>query len=300
MRVAVTGSTGFIGLHLVRALVERRDDVVAIARATSDTARLLELGIAPACAELDDVDALAEAILSCSAVVHLAGGGVADQRETWRLNAEGTDHVIAACRAADVRRLVLASTVSVTRRRVASYGASKREAEHKALTSGLDVSVLRFAFVYGPGRTGVFARLVNLARRLPVVLVVGTGKLDIGPVYVDDVARAIVASLERPDLAIGKVYTLAGPPATFDDVVAGVLERVGPGKGTLHLPGRLALALARALELLPRAPITRDNVLGMIQEAELDSSLAREELGFSPRALREGLDATFARTPRQS
>src|SRR6266540_4647606 len=237
MRVAVTGATGFIGTHLVRALVERGDDVMAIARESSDADPLLELGVTPARTALDDEETLAETLQGRDALVHLAGGGLADQHATWRANAEGTRHVLSACRRAGVRRLLLASTVTVTRKRVAAYGASKREAERDVLASGLDVTVFRFAFVYGPGRTGVFARVVELARRLPVVPVVGTGKLDIAPVYVEDVVHAIVVALERPDVAAGKVYTLAGPPATFDEVVDGVLERLGSRKRKLHIPG---------------------------------------------------------------
>jgi nucleoside-diphosphate-sugar epimerase len=294
MSVAVTGATGFIGTHLVRTLLERGVSVVALSRGSNDSGSLVELGISPLSAELTDEDALAEAFRGCSAVVHLAGGGTADQRATWETNAQGTRHVLSACRKSGVGRLLLASTVTVTRDRVAAYGASKREAERDVLASGLDATVFRFAFVYGPGRTGVFARLVDLLRKLPIVPVVGTGKLDIAPVYVADVVTAIVAALERPDIAAGKVYTLAGPPATFDEVVDGVLDRLGLRKRKLHIPGLVALALARALARLPEPPVTRDNVLGMIQPADHDSSLARAELDVSPRPLREGLGATFA------
>jgi NADH dehydrogenase len=129
-----------------------------------------------------------------------------------------------------------------------------------------------------------------------VVPIVGTGKLDIAPVHVDDVVSAMVAALERPNVAAGKVYTLAGPPATFDDVVDGVLSRLGLRKRKLHVPRRLALAAASVLRWLPDPPLTRDNVLGMTQEADHDASLARTELGFSPRPLGEGLDATFSET----
>lgn len=118
---------------------------------------------------------------------------------------------------------------------------------------------------------------------------VGTGKLDIAPVFVDDVVAAIVAALERADSAAGKIYTLAGPPATFDEVVDRVSERLGLRRRKVHLPLPVASVLAR----LPGSPITRDNVLGMTQEADHDSSLAREELGFSPRPLAAGLEATF-------
>ncbi len=301
MRIAVTGATGFIGTHLVRALIERGEDVVAIARPSSETGALHELGLTPVRTGLEDEGSLAEALRRCDAVVHLAGGAAPDQRATWRLNAGGTGHVLAACHRAEVRRFLLASTVTVTRKRVAAYGASKREAERIVLESGLDATVFRLAFVYGPGKTGVFARLVSLARsRLPVVPVVGTGGLDIGPVYVEDVVRAMLAALDRPGTATGKIYTLAGPAATLDDVLDGVLAQLGARKAKLHLPVRSALVVAYALERLPGAPLTRDNVLGMAQEADHDSSLARAELAFSPRSLSEGLDETFRRALSQS
>jgi hypothetical protein len=54
------------------------------------------------------------------------------------------------------------------------------------------------------------------------------------------------------------------------------------------------MVLARVLSVLPEPPLTRDNVLGMTQDADHDSSLARSELGFTPQPLPEGLDATFS------
>jgi len=273
VKVAVTGATGFIGSQLVRVLAERGHEPVSIGRL-----------------ELSDPDVLAGALVGCQAVAHLAGGGLADDRATWEANAGLTRLVIDACRATGVGRLLLASTVTVTRAQVGAYGASKREAEQLVLGSGLDATVFRFAFVYGPGETGVFARLVAIVRRLPVVPVVGSGTMDIAPVFVEDVVGAIVAALERPEVASGKVYTLAGPPATFHSVVEGVAARLGLRRRVLHLPMTVALVLAR----LPGSPITRDNALGMTQEADHDSSLARAELGFEPRPLEAGLDASFA------
>jgi nucleoside-diphosphate-sugar epimerase len=294
LTIAVTGATGFIATHLMDALVECGIEVVAIARPSSEDRVQHQLGVRAIRAELSDEQTLAAALSGCNAVVHLAGGGTADQRATWETNAEGTRHVLAACRRAGVHHVLLASTVTVTRKRVAAYGASKREAERAVLDSGLDATVFRLAFVYGPGRTGVFARLVELVCRLPIVPVVGTGELDIAPVYVKDVVTAMVAALERPAISAGKTYTLAGPPATFDELVDGVLERLRLHKRKLHIPGSFALVLAGLLARLSDPPVTRDNVLGITQEADHDSSLARRELGFSPRPLRDGLDAAFA------
>lgn len=293
MRVAVTGAGGFIGTHFVEAVVKRADTTVAIVRNAIAAERLRAQRATVVVTELDDRRALAAALAGCDAVVHLAGGGSTDAATAWAANAESTEHVVGACRRAGIDRLLLASTVSVTRNRLGAYGASKRAAEEQALASELDVTVFRLAFVYGRGTTGVFARLVEVVRRLPVVPVVGSGQLDIGPVYVGDVVDAMLAALDRPDLATGKTYTLAGPPATFDEVVEGVLARLGLRKRTIHLPGSLALGIARALAFLPQPPITRDNVLGMTQVADHDSSLARRELGFSPRPLSEGLDLTL-------
>ena len=294
MRVAITGATGFVGSHLARALAARGHHTVAIARPSSDALDLTGAGVEVVRTDLADVSAVTSALRGCEAVVHLAGGGFANDRATWEANAGSIRLVIEAAENAGVGRLLLASTVTVTRSRVGAYGASKREAERLALGSGLDATVFRFAFVYGPGRSGVFAQLVRIARRLPVVPVVGSGRLDIAPVYVDDVIAAIAAALERPEIAAGKVYTLAGPSATFDDVVDGVVRHLGLRRPKVHLPVRVALALAR----LPRAPITRDNVLGMAQGADHDSSLARAELGFSPRALEAGLEDSFRQSCR--
>src|SRR5262245_47272730 len=118
MRVAVTGATGFIGRHLVRELLGGGHDVVAIRRPSGDPARLAAGGVEVVSAPLDDEAAMAEGLRGCDAVVHLAGGGFADERATWEANADGTAHVLAACEAAGVGRVLLASTVTVTRAKV--------------------------------------------------------------------------------------------------------------------------------------------------------------------------------------
>lgn len=269
MKVAVTGASGFIGGHLVAALRERGDAVVT-----------------PGRAELGDPHTLAEEVAGSAAIVHLAGGGASSEKATWEANLGTTERVVGAAREAGVPRVLLASTVTVTREKVAAYGASKRAAEEALVFSGLEWTLFRFAFVYGRGESGVFAQLVGLARRLPMLPVVGSGRLDIAPVHVDDVVAAIVAALDLPDVAQGKTYTIAGPEATLDDVLQGVYARLGKPMRLWHLPRPVALFLAR----IPGVPLTRDNVLGMTQEASQDPWLAQRDLGFEPRPLAAGLD----------
>jgi NADH dehydrogenase len=170
------------------------------------------------------------------------------------------------------------------------YGRSKREGEALVAASGLEWVVLRPSLVYGPGELGLFARLRGALRAAPAVPVIGDGRIGLDPMHVDDVCAVIEECLVRPDL-IGRSYDLLGPDrVSFDELLGRLAASLGVKPRLVHIPGGIALAIARLLgAILERPPLSEDNVLGMISPARVDGGPARRDFAVAWTPLDTGL-----------
>jgi NADH dehydrogenase len=286
----VTGATGFVGSYLVPALIRDRHEAVCLVRPTSDLSGLQGLEVKLVHGDVTDKEALLAALDGVEAVVHLAGVNVPDLETCRRINVEGVRLLIEACHEQGVRRVVANSTVSATREHLGAYGLTKKQGEELWRDSGLDVTILRFSLVYGPGAKGIFAKLLGYVKKLPAVPIIGPGTFEVQPIYVGDVVDAILRCLGNGE-TIGKTYVLAGrEPTTMNQFVDLMLAESGKRKPKLHIPVPLAMLMARTMALvLPNPPVTVDNILGMNQPTDYDIATARRDFGWEPRPLREGL-----------
>jgi NADH dehydrogenase len=215
---------------------------------------------------------------------------VADERRVRAINVDGTHALLDAARAAGVRRFVFISTISATRMRLGPYGRTKREGEALVAHSGLEWVTLRPSLVYGSAPVGLFATLAGYLRSLPVVPVIGDGRIELDPIHVDDVCAVIEQCLTRPDV-VGKTYDLLGPERlTFNEFLERVARELGIRKPVVHIPGGIALVMARMLgSVSRRPPISVDNVLGLTSPARVDRESARRDFRIAWTPLERGL-----------
>jgi nucleoside-diphosphate-sugar epimerase len=229
-------------------------------------------------------------------------------------NVEGTRRVLAAARAAGVRRLVHVSSPSVTfdnrdrrgvteaeprpARFLSAYQESKALAEDLVrAATGLETVIVRPRAIFGPGDTSLLPRLLARARtgRLRIV---GSGHNLADLTYVDNVVDALLLARDVPGAA-GRTYLIAnGEPVVLWDFIATCLRGLGLAPPTRHVPFQLAFALAGAAEALHRAlpalgepPLTRYTVALLGRDQTIDLTAARRDLGYAARvSLAEGLD----------
>jgi nucleoside-diphosphate-sugar epimerase len=296
MRVLITGASGLIGRRLTARLLQQGVSVTAFVRAPGVLAALAGGGVALARGDVEDAAAVARAAAGCGAVVHLANAtGEVDEARVDAVNVGGTENVLAAARAAGVTRVIFASTISAQRERVGPYGRSKRAAEARVRAGGVPFVILRPSLVYGGGDTGLVATLTRLLRALPVMPVIGDGRIELDPVHLDDVCAVVEACLVRDDV-LGRAYDVLGPDrVTLDEFLRRLGDTLGVRRPLLHLPGPLALLLARALgRVMARPPLTVDNVLGLISPARLDREAVRRDFSIAWTPLDVGLRALAA------
>lgn len=281
--VLVTGATGYIGRRLASLLSETYT-VRCLVRDVARAQTLLPSTVEFIEGDMTDAGSLKAAAAGAHAVVHLAALK-SDERDIVAVNVGGAHALVAACKAAGVRRVVNIGTQAGRIARLGPYGESKAQSDAIFNASGLEVTTLLPSIVYGPDDTGVYGKLTRMVASLPVVPVIGDGRTAYHPIHVDDVCAIIVGCL-REAKTIAKTYSVGGLEAiTYD----GLIDRIAAGQSKkplkLHIPGWLAMLIARVLALiLNPPPLTRSNVLGAVQSApDADYALIFTELGLRPR-----------------
>lgn len=281
--LALTGGTGLVGRAVLRALAQDGRTVRALHRDTPGPEAVTWVT-----GELERPESLRHLVRGAGAVLHLAAAmGVSDPQQLQRVNVAGTRALLNAARAAGVQRFVYVSSAAAGRETRGPYADSKRAAEELVRASGLDWVVLRPPAVIGPG-SQLETTVLRLAR-LGVVPVVG-GRGPLHPVHVDDLARLCLEAADREGIG-GRTYAAGGPDPVSMTGLARAVVRASPHRAlVVPLPGRVALAAARVLEaVLPRPPLTREAVQGILEGGAGDSGPARQALGFEPRSLEQAL-----------
>ncbi len=267
MIATVFGGSGFIGRYVVQRLA-RRGFIVRVAVRDPVAAGFLKpMGavgqIVPLFGPITDDFHVARALDGANWAVNMVG--ILAERHAGdfdRIHGEGAGRVARLAAAAGVARLVQISAIGADPASPSRYGRSKAAGEVAVRQAFPDATILRPSVVFGP-EDAFFNRFASLARLLPVMPVIA-GASRFQPVYVGDVADAILAALDRPEAA-GGIYELGGPEVrSFRELMEAVLAWTGRRHPLVAVPAGLAQLQARLGELLPGKPFTRDQ-LAMLQ-----------------------------------
>ena len=294
MRIVITGGTGFIGREVVSRLLETGSDPVVVTTRAPERAPRFGGRVEAVQAFAGDAVSLGKAFARADVVVHaiqFPNHPVEDPkrgRTYLEVDGEGTRTAVQVARNMGVRRFVYLSGAGAGQGRPESWFRAKDMAEAAIRESGLEHSLLRPSWIYGPGDRSM-SRFVFFCRHLPVVPVIGNGQTGVYPVAVADVARAVVEAVRRED-ARDKVFELGGPERlTMDEIIRTVQRVLGRRRPLLHHPARLMKLLALPMQLLPEPMLSPGAIDFILQEVELDPKPAMDYFGFRFRTLEEGL-----------
>jgi nucleoside-diphosphate-sugar epimerase len=317
VRVMVTGAAGFLGAHLCRRLARDGHDVIALDLRQRPHTLAVD-GVTYHQADLRRVETWRPALDGVATVFHLASAHLqvrASEAEYRAVNVDAATALADACIMASVKRLVHTSTVGIyghvrnppadedaPRRPTNTYERTKLEGETAlqgvAERSGLDLRILRPAWIYGPGcpRTAKLLRSVRRGR----FLYIGRGSNLRHPVYVDDVVDAFVAA-SRASVGVRRDHIIAGPSSmSLRDMVNACAAAVGVSPPRLRLPRAAALLIGGIAELGGRLigrdpPFSRRSLAFFENDNAFDGTAAARDLGFIPQvALADGLRRTLA------
>ena len=317
MKALVTGATGFVGAHIVRALTDAGHSVRALHRSSSKMDVLAGLTYESALGDVTDLDALRTASEGCDWVFHVAAVADywrADMQRMFEVNVTGTRHVLQAAREGGVQRVIFTSSAAAVgfhsdRPSTEAdafnlppdrfpYGFSKAQAENvvaEAVQAGQEVITVNPVVVLGPGDLNVISGdFVLKIKRLQWSIPVPSGGLAI--IDVRDVARMQIAAAERG--RVGERYLLMTANYAYADWFGLIADEVGAAHPGFPLPRSLIYPLADLFDLLRtrglQLPIDGNQTRLGAQDIFFDGSKAWAELGKPQIDMRQSVADTYA------
>jgi NADH dehydrogenase len=289
-RVAILGGSGFIGRYVVKRLAER-GDVVAVGARNAAAARFLKLKgdvgqVGLLNLAIDDERLLAAFLAGNQAVVNCVG--ILQQRGAQRF--DRVHHTAPArlarlAREAGTTRLIHISAIGAEPRSTSAYARSKAAGEQAVRDAFPTATILRPSIVFGP-EDQFFNRFATLAMVSPVLPLIGGGETRFQPVYVGNVADAVVRCLDDPATA-GRTYELGGPKIyTFRALMELLLAEIRRKRLLIEIPFGLASLQARLMAILPSPPLTPDQVELLKRDNVVSTgALTLAMLGITPTAV---------------
>ncbi|KJV09095.1 3-beta hydroxysteroid dehydrogenase [Elstera litoralis] len=262
--ITVIGGSGFVGRHLVQRLAKTGAQIRLGVRNAEAAKRLKPLGnvgqIVPMGVDIGRGIGLEAAVAGADVVINLVGilapGG--GNRSFEAVQAEGAQRVAEVAKAAGVARFIHMSALGADAASKSRYAQTKAAGEAAVLAVYPSAMIVRPSIIFGP-EDGFFNRFATMARMAPALPLIGGGETKFQPVFVGDVAEAIVSAVNDP--TISGIYELGGPLTySFKDLLAFTLETAHLKAVLLPIPFCVASLMGSVMQFVPGAPITADQV----------------------------------------
>ena len=211
--ITITGANGFVAKNLRNFLSKNHIKVIAIARKTFQkhhtetvvySKTLLEKG-------------LQNKLRNCDALVHLIGIGKQSSKYNFEDNIDLTKNMIKTCKKSGIKKIIYISGLGVTKNSRSDYFISKYKAEQEIINSGLDYTIFRPSYIIG--KKDYLSKFILKQIKKGIVIIPGSGKYHLQPIFVEDVAKIIVESISEKKFS-NKILDLVGPEIIkFEDFV---------------------------------------------------------------------------------
>jgi len=212
--VAVTGANGFVGKNVRKFLYKNKVRVLGISRKNfvkystetkAQSKNLLE-------------QRLQKKLKNYDALVHLIGIGVESSGSTFEeINVNLTKNAIKLCKKSDIKKIIYISGLGVSKNNTSNYFTSKYKAEQEIINSGLDYTIFRASYIIG--KTDHLTKSLSKQMKKGVIIIPGSGKYQLQPIFVEDVAKIILKSILEKKFS-KKILDLVGPrKISFEDFV---------------------------------------------------------------------------------
>lgn len=279
--ILVTGASGFVGGHVVRALAAAGERVRALVRDARGASAFDGVDCELVRGDVTDPESLRAAVEGSTTIVHLVAILTGRPADFERVMTKGTGNLLEAASAAGVTRFVHMSALGTSEQTkdTVPYFRAKWATEEAVRASGLAHAILRPSFVFA-GDGGALMQFSRIAKLAPITPVIGSGTQRLQPIWADDLARAVTLAVNGEG---NSLVELGGPDIVdWNEFWTRLKAALGTRRPALHLPFWLMRSQAAILERLPNPPVTRDQ-LRMLQLGDnvvSDGGASMEALGL--------------------
>lgn len=313
MKFFVTGATGFVGGVLARELREQGHDVHASVRNPEKAKDLQSIGVKPFKGDVTDKESMREAMVGVDGVFHVAGWykiGAKDKSDAERVNIQGTRNVLELMQELKIPKGVYTSTLAInsdthgqiveesyrfTGRHLSEYDRTKAVAHDIAkqfIANGLPLVIVMPGLIYGPGDTSeVRTSIISFLKGQLPMLPDQTGFCW---AHVGDIAQGHILAMEKG--RVGESYIIAGEPYKISDAFKLASQMTGkraPRVVPHQMLGLMSILVKPFDGIMPPAYTSEGLRINAGVTYLGDNRKARQELGYNPRSLREGLEETL-------
>ena len=293
--VTVFGASGFVGRHTVRAFAKAGWRIRAACRKPNSANYLMPAGhvgqIQLMRCNVNDDEQVAQAVAGADAVVNCIGVGFGHGEQSFEaMHEAAVRHIAQAAKAAGVSDLVHISAIGADPNSDSAYASSKGRGERILAEEFADAVILRPSIVFGP-EDSFFNKFAAMARLSPVLPLIGGGHTRLQPVYVRDIADAVLRALSDASCR-GKTYELGGPAVySFKELMEFVLRETGRHRLLLPWPYFLASINGFFFQLpamfLPITPVITMDQVRLLKHDNVVSAgaLTLSDLGITPESI---------------
>lgn len=262
--VTLIGGTGFLGRYVVKLLAQEGYTIRVVSRRPEAARHLKTAGdpgqVVLVSGNLAKPSTILPHIEGSYAVVNLVGALYEKGSQRFSsLHAQGPEKIAKAAKNAGCKAFVQVSALGVDKAAKSSYARTKLLGEKTVRGAFHEATILRPSIIFGPEDNfyNQFARMAALAPALPLI---GGGKTKFQPIYVGDVARAVVECVKNP-ATHGKTYELGGAEVfSFREILDYILAQTGLRAKLVPLPFGMASTVGKFAQIMPRPLLTRDQV----------------------------------------
>lgn len=304
--ITVFGGTGFVGRHIIWQLA-KTGATIRVATRMPDRALFLRPAgwpgqVIPFFCDVNDDASVRRVLDGATHAVNLVSILNECGRNTFqRVNVEAAERIARLSSAEQLDTLIHVSALGTSPDSLSEYGRSKAEGEKRARAAFSRTVTLRPGVVFGP-EDNFFNRFAAMARIAPALPLIGGGRTKLQPVYVGDIARAVLNIIASPDIEKfdGKIFELAQPRTyTFRELMDVMQAQTGQTRCYVSLPFGIAKIMGAFAGLLPGKPLTSDQVKSLQRDSvATPDAPGLPELGVTPTAL-ESILPTYLRQYRE-
>ena len=284
-RILVTGGTGFVGKVLVEKLLKKYEvRIFARKKAEIEGAEIFVGSF------LDEGD-VKKSLENIDIVVHLAAMILGDEKEIYSFNVKSTGNLINSSINGKIKKFIFLSSENVMWKNQSSYGESKKKCEDmvKGFSNTL---ILRSTAIYGKGSDIILGKVINKVKKNKVILMPGSGKSLMQPIYVEDVADYIINGIKYD---IKGTYTIAGSSKiTFDDFIDTASGILKVKRIKIHIPQWIIFPIAAIIGKMFKNPAIKPSQIKNLNTSRTyNINKAVKDIKHVPLSLEEGLKKTL-------